>query len=499
MITPRIKRLRRAAAAVRTWDVTASATIARTAFPRGLDRGLPLLTRAADRSVLWVALSSVLLATGNRRARRAAARGLGSIALASLLANQLGKRAVPRRRPDYSVLPTPRLAHRIPTSSSFPSGHSASAAAFAAGAAIECPPLALPVCALAGAVAFSRIYTGVHFPSDVLAGVAIGATVAAVGAKVVPARHREPVRAGDEPRRLQPPRPDGTGVVAVVNPASGGGDGRDVIDELRTALPAAEIVALAENDDVARLLAGAAGRAQVLAVGGGDGTVCAAAAAAMEADIPLLVLPAGTFNHFAKDLGLAELEDALDALATGHAVRIDVGDVNGQPFLNTASLGSYPEFVRRRERWEPRVGKPLAATIAMLSVLRHCPPLQARVDGKSRCLLMLFVGSGQFTPTGFWPRWRRRLDSGCLDIRYVDTSKRTATLGLLAGTLTSALFRTARHVESRQHELTVEMAAGSGYLARDGEIDQAPCTARFTVRRQALTVYRGAAPAPERG
>jgi len=351
-------------------------------------------------------------------------------------------------------------------------------------------------------VAFSRVYTGVHFPSDVLAGAALGAGVAAAGIALVPARHDEPARLGCEPARPQPSRADGRGVVAVVNPGSGGGDGEDVMSGLRAALPAADIVALGEDDDVAEVLRQAAARAAdqagVLAIGGGDGTVNAAAEAAMRADIPLLVLPAGTFNHFAKDVGLPELSDALDALAAGRAVRIDVGEVDGKPFLNTASLGSYPEFVKRRERREGRLGKPLAAAVALVGVLRHCPPLAVRMDGQPRQLLMLFVGNGDYAPSGFMPRWRPRLDTGRLDIRYADTGARTASLGLVAAALTGGLLRTSRYSQARQPELAVEIDGDTGYLARDGEVAQAPRFARFTVRRQALTVYHGA-PSPRHG
>ena len=108
------------------------------------------------------------------------------------------------------------------------------------------------------------------------------------------------------------------------------------------------------------------------------------------------MVPAGTFNHFAKDLELNEVEDAVEALAAGRAVRVDVGDVDGKLFLNTASLGSYPEFVKIRERWERRLGKPIAAAWALTQVLRKCPPLAAEVDGVPRRLVMIFVGNGAY-------------------------------------------------------------------------------------------------------
>jgi len=142
-----------------------------------LDRAMPALSEAANHGKLWIALAACLQATGNRRAGRAARRGLASLAVASATANMIGKGLASRRRPDAEVPAARRLPHE-PWTSSFPSGHAASAAAFAIGAIIEMPRLAAGVAALAVAVGASRVITGVHYPSDVLAGFAIGAAAA---------------------------------------------------------------------------------------------------------------------------------------------------------------------------------------------------------------------------------------------------------------------------------------------------------------------------------
>jgi undecaprenyl-diphosphatase len=330
----------------------------------------------------------------------------------------------------------------------------------------------------------------VHYPSDVLAGAAIGATVALGGAAVVPAHTVEPVRLCGEHGVPQPERPTGAGLVAVINPGSGS-DWAELVAQLEQELPDAELVQLGESDDLGAALCDAARRAEVLGAVGGDGTINAAAQAAMAADIPLLVVPGGTFDHFAKDLGLTDAAKALDALRQGHAVRVDVGEAAGKPFLNTASLGSYPEFVAARERREDRLGKPIAAALAVLSVWRRHEPLAAVVDGVPRRLLLLFVGNGAYSPRGFVPRFRDRLDTGRLDVRFIDSRKR-GVWGLLTAALTNDLYGSSRYVETTADALTVRLTgAADAQLSRDGEVEAAPPEVSFGLRRQALTVFCG--------
>lgn len=485
-----MKRAGRFGAVVGAWDLEVMRRIAASDPPALVDRGLPLITRAADRSVLWTCLSIAMAATGRRQLRRAAFRGMASIAVTSAVANQAAKRLVPRNRPLLSATPARRIAFRVPRSSSFPSGHSASAAAFAVGVATEAPALAVPVGALAGAVAFSRVYSGVHFPSDVLAGVALGAGVAGVGAVLVRPHSTDLRHPGSEPARTQPPRPTGSGVVAVVNPRSGPGGDSDVADRLRELLPDAELIQLGEDDDLPSVFASAAERAEVLAVAGGDGTIRCAAEAAMKRDVPLLVVPAGTFNHFARDLDLDEVEDAVEALTAGRAVRIDVGEVDGVPFLNTASVGSYPQFVAFRERWEGRLGKPIAAALALIKVARSTPPLEVEIAGDRKKLALLFVGNGLYQPRGFVPRTRPRLDTGLLDVRLLDARRGTMIGAVLAG-MSADLRRSSGYVERHERTFRLRLLGEPKRLARDGEVADAPEDVHFSVRAGALTVYRG--------
>jgi membrane-associated phospholipid phosphatase len=136
-----------------------------------LDRSLVATTRAANYSRLWLLIAGTLTVFGGSQGRRAAGRGLIAIAIAAAVANGPAKLLVRRRRPSSPSQPT---LIRMPRSTSFPSGHTAAAFAFATGASAELPVLASMLLPLAGAVAYSRVHTGVHYPSDVAAGIAIG-------------------------------------------------------------------------------------------------------------------------------------------------------------------------------------------------------------------------------------------------------------------------------------------------------------------------------------
>ncbi len=151
-----------------------------------LDRGLARLSRAADRSVLWIAIAGGLALLGGPPGRRAARAGLASIAAASGLVNVGLKPLHGRARPDARAMPdAPGRAVPMPRSASFPSGHSASAFAFATAAGGEMPWLSLPLRSLAAAVAYSRVHGGAHYPADVVAGSLIGSATATAAVRVM--------------------------------------------------------------------------------------------------------------------------------------------------------------------------------------------------------------------------------------------------------------------------------------------------------------------------
>jgi membrane-associated phospholipid phosphatase len=161
-------------------DAAVYAAIATTPTPE-LDEPMRRLSNAANYSAVWMGTAAILAAFGGRRGRRAALRGLVAIGATSAVVNQAVKPLYARTRPDRLGVGVPEQRHvRMPASTSFPSGHSASGFAFAAAAGREIPELAMPLQFAAAAVAYSRIHTGVHFPGDTLVGSLIGAGIGAL-------------------------------------------------------------------------------------------------------------------------------------------------------------------------------------------------------------------------------------------------------------------------------------------------------------------------------
>jgi undecaprenyl-diphosphatase len=455
----------------------------------GLGPLLPRLGRLADHSVLWGLIAAALAAQGSRRSRRGALRGLASIALASLVTNQPAKRLFRRTRPSRTGVPLVRHGRRVPDSTSFPSGHAASAFAFAVGAGAELPaPARVPLLVLAGAVGLSRVYVGVHYPADVLAGAAIGAAVAGVSLRVWPLPEIEP---GSGPAERTPVRapaaPDGAGLALLINP--GAGAGLDA-QELRRRLPAARVIECRPGDDLTALLREAAPGAEILGVGGGDGSACAAVAVAREVDLPLLVLPGGTLNHLCRDLGLETVDEALEALAAGRAIRADIGLLDGEPFVNTASLGSYPEFVAMREGLEQRIGKLPAMAVAGVRALISAEPSLLDVDGEETRVWLIFIGNCRYLPDGPAPSVRARLDDGLLDIRLLDGGRPFARLRLLAAIIAGRAAGSPGLRAWRAESLEVRSLQGPLRTARDGEVAEAEREG-FTVDkdRAAVVLY----------
>jgi diacylglycerol kinase family enzyme len=200
----------------------------------------------------------------------------------------------------------------------------------------------------------------------------------------------------------------------LVNPRSG--DDRPSAEELRDEAEqqGIEVRLLREDDDLEEIARSA--NADALGMAGGDGSLAAVAAVAVERDLPFVVVPFGTRNHFARDLGL-DRADPLAALAAfgGHERRIDIGRVNGRVFLNNVSLGHYARLVHEREGHRRR-REALARLRASLLLAQDRTPLGLTVDGRPVETHVALVANNDYPLDLFSLGERERLDEGRLHL-----------------------------------------------------------------------------------
>jgi undecaprenyl-diphosphatase len=506
---------------LRRLDTRTARAINRQRVAATVDRLFVRISHSADRSRLWLVISLLLYAAGGR-SRRGAVRGVASLVVGSVLANLVGKKVFGGDRPLLKDVPVPRRLKKFPTSASFPSGHSASAAAFVTGVALESGRAGGLLAPLGAAVSYSRLHTGAHWLSDVIGGVGLGGAVALAGRMLVPARPApSPVRSA--PTVDLPALPDGAGAFILVNESSGIDPRRpDPVGFLSDVLPNARIHVLRDGDDIPGLVRVAAESAvppRVLGIWGGDGSVAAAADAARDVGLPLLVLPGGTFNHFARTVGVPTIDDAVEALRTGAGRRVDVARLaldTDESFtvLNGASVGVYARFVSEREPREKSLGKPLAALVAAARSLARAEAIPVSVDGHPATVWSVAVAVGQNSSASMVPLQRRHLDDGMLDVRVLHAVGRMPRLrGLVAlafGARASALLdrvpgrgglRTIEAFTAKTVRIEARTDPGQTIgIAHDGEVTETGsepdgrAIATITIAAGGLDVYSIAAP-----
>lgn len=295
-------------------------------------------------------------------------------------------------------------------------------------------------------------------------------------------------------------------VTVIVNASSGSAEGQDTADRVReafrTAGAEAQVHPAPGGEDIAAFVKRVVsnGGATVVA-GGGDGTVNSVAAALVGSQKELGVLPLGTLNHFAKDLGVSQdLGEAARSIVEGESTLVDVGEVNGRVFLNNSSIGLYPRIVKHREDQQERLGwgKWPALAWATLHALHRHRPLDVilSVDGREirRRTAFVFVGNNVYDMEGFNIGTRARLDGGELSV-YLSRSARPFDLLVLALRALFGRLKGAAGFESlRTAELTIETRAPQMRVATDGEISMVETPLRYKVRPQSLRVVR---PRPE--
>jgi YegS/Rv2252/BmrU family lipid kinase len=289
--------------------------------------------------------------------------------------------------------------------------------------------------------------------------------------------------------------------VPVLLNRGGGAFARDsaIADKIRSALDGAgldvEIELASGGDYEVRCRAIAERGDPLLIVGGGDGTIGAAASALIGTDTLLGILPLGTLNHFARDLGIpTDLAEAAKVIATEKERRVDVGEMNDRIFINNSAIGLYPLMVIDRDLQRRRLGrsKRLAMIVASLRTLARfnhqrlrltVNEQDARVDTP-----LLFVGNNDYRIDLAAPGRRESLEDGTLSVFVMRKKTRR---GLIAASIRGLLTRTRRNDMVRLdgvERLRVDSRRSQIPVALDGEVVRAVPPLDYRIRAKALRV-----------
>jgi diacylglycerol kinase family enzyme len=291
---------------------------------------------------------------------------------------------------------------------------------------------------------------------------------------------------------------DGSLIPAFVNPGSGNSEkarealassGRFDVHDVEPAKLEAEIRGAVK------------GGAKRILVAGGDGSICAGAAAICGSDVELAVLPAGTLNHFAIDSGIpVDLAQAAEVGFGTTTMTVDVGYAGQRVFLNTSSVGAYVTFVRLRDRLKKRFGYKLASVIAALRILLMMPTIEVQVDAegekKHYRTLLVFVGVGERELQ--LPHLGNRVKDGKHGLHvFVVRGRRRARLFVLAMAAVARGVETVRRMPELDAFLvdrcTIHLRRGMTLVSFDGETELMKTPLEYRIERDSLRIV---VPAP---
>ncbi|MHB8493408.1 MAG: diacylglycerol/lipid kinase family protein [Casimicrobiaceae bacterium] len=290
-----------------------------------------------------------------------------------------------------------------------------------------------------------------------------------------------------------------TRLPVIINASSGsqqaGAFSADLEERFKSAGIEAEITMAAPSAITAEVRRAAMAKPHIIVVGGGDGTLSAAASILVDSETLLGILPLGTLNHFAKDLRIPlDLDGAVQTIASGQTAKVDLGAVNDRFFLNNSSLGLYPKVVAGRDALRQRLGhRKLPALIwAGIAVFRRYPFLSVRIaiDGDElvRRTPFVFVGNNRYEMEGFRIGERPRLDEAVLSL-YV--ANRTGRLGLIRLAM-RALFKRLEQSQDFNtacaKSFKVETHHDRLQVANDGELCYMQSPLHYRVLPAALSV-----------
>ena len=286
--------------------------------------------------------------------------------------------------------------------------------------------------------------------------------------------------------------------IVIVNASSGSPAQEDPCNQLRSVLQSRGLdweiwpADGAELSDLAEKAAASAAR--VVIAGGGDGTLNAVASRLAGGEKIFGVLPLGTLNHFAKDLNIPlELSAAVDNITAGNVAPVDVGDVNGQIFLNNSSIGLYPQIVMRRDT-QRKHGWPkwMASISALFRTLRQYVAFRVYViaDGKrlTRRTPILFVGNNEYQIEGRSLGSRRCLDTGRLCLYVLHNTGPWGLFKFAFRALIRRAWRTKDFDALQAREIDVETRRKKTRVAFDGEVANMETPLRYRIRSAALKV-----------
>ena len=261
----------------------------------------------------------------------------------------------------------------------------------------------------------------------------------------------------------------------------------------------ANVVVTRKGDDISSLAA----PRHLVVTGGGDGAVSAVAGVLAGTNAAIGVLPMGTLNHFAKDVGIPRhLEAAVRNIFTGQVTKVDVGEVNGHVFVNNSGMGFYPHFVRQREAQEQHGHvKRVAFVLALRSVMRRYFRLRMKLhmdqaEALEHVTPFLFVGNNRYQTAGLEIGTRSRLDSGQL---WVCTAPRTNRENFVHLALKTLFGRdTDQDLSAFEvKEIWVQPGTPRVNVSTDGEVCVMDAPLHYTIRPKALRVIVPAQPRPE--
>jgi diacylglycerol kinase family enzyme len=288
-------------------------------------------------------------------------------------------------------------------------------------------------------------------------------------------------------------------IAVLINPKGGTAQAKDAVAHLQqllaARLPQARVEVVPHGDQLTERARDAArAGAEVVAAAGGDGTLSAVAQALVGSDVRLGVLPFGTRNHFARDVGVPlDLGQAVDLLGSGTARPIDVGAANDAYFINNASVGVYPELVDLRDQgtWpHSKRRRTFAAALKLAFKAKPIPvQLQCSTLRMKEYIWLVFVGNNSYNLGLYDPGRRTALDTGQIELVVVPARSRWTLLRLILNARQGHVRpRYIQRIESERADIQLPVEIGGCEVAMDGEVRQVEGSLTFRSVPQSLWV-----------